>query len=103
MADPWDTRPWRLLPNRVSRFYRGGLLLDQFRGNPDPKDADRPEDWVGSATRAWTSPGSPPTDEGLGDAEVDGEVRRVADVVPETGVLAKLLDAANRLPVHAHP
>src|SRR4051812_48736625 len=103
MPDPWATRPWRLLPNRVARFYRGGLLLDQFRGEGDPKDTDRPEDWVGSATRAWTPPGSPPTDEGLSEAEVDGEVRLVADVVPDTGVLAKLLDAGNRLPVHAHP
>ena len=103
MPDPWATRPWRLLPNRVSRFYRGGLLLDRFRGEADSRDTDRPEDWVGSATRAWTSPGAPPTDEGLSHAEVGGEVRRVVDVVPDTGVLVKLLDAGNRLPVHAHP
>jgi mannose-6-phosphate isomerase len=103
MFDPWLTRPWRLLPNRVSRFYRGGLLIDTFRGVPHPLDTDRPEDWVGSATRAWTPPGATPTDEGLSEAEVDGEVRRVVDVVPDTGVLVKLLDAGNRLPVHAHP
>ena len=103
MPDPWLERPWRLLPNRVSRFYRGGLLIDTFRGEPHPVDTDRPEDWVGSATRAWTPPGVPQTDEGLSEAEVDGEVRRVVDVVPDTGVLVKLLDAGNRLPVHAHP
>jgi mannose-6-phosphate isomerase len=102
-ADPWLARPWRLLPNRVSRFYRGGLLIDRFRGSPDARDTDRPEDWVGSATRAWTPPGAPPTDAGLSAAEIDGEVRRVVDVVPDTGVLVKLLDAGNRLPVHAHP
>ena len=45
-ADPWATRPWRLLPNRVSRFYRGGLLIDRFRGEPEPADTDRPEDWI---------------------------------------------------------
>ncbi len=101
--DAWATRPWRLLPNRVSRFYRGGLLIDRFRGAAEPRDTDRPEDWVGSATRAWTPPDQPPTDEGLGDAELDGVVRRVIDVVPEPGVLVKLLDAGNRLPVHAHP
>ena len=50
-TDPWLDRPWRLLPNRVSRFYRGGLLIDTFRGEPHPADTDRPEDWVGSATR----------------------------------------------------
>jgi mannose-6-phosphate isomerase len=102
-VDPWLARPLRLLPNRVPRFYRGGLLLDTFRGVPDPRDTDRPEDWIGSATRAWTRPDAGLSDEGLGDAELDGVVRRVADVIPDTGVLVKLLDAGNRLPVHAHP
>jgi mannose-6-phosphate isomerase len=114
-------RPWRLLPNRVSRFYRGGLLLDSFRGAATPMDTDRPEDWIGSATRAWTPPDTPPTDEGLSDAEIGGARRRIIDVVvedptgvagdvansadgpPTTGILVKLLDAGNRLPVHAHP
>ncbi|HEX7222024.1 MAG TPA: hypothetical protein VF231_02160, partial [Candidatus Limnocylindrales bacterium] len=111
--------PWPLLANRVSRFYRGGLLLDRFRDAEEPADTNEPEDWVGSATRAWTPPGEPPTDEGLGGAEVDGARRRIIDLVaadPETvagpglaahpgttGVLVKLLDAAIRLPVHAHP
>lgn len=111
--------PWPLRPNRVSRFYRGGMLLDRFRDAEDPADTSEPEDWVGSATRAWTPPGEPPTDEGLGDAEIDGARRRIADLVaadPEavagpglaahpgrTGILVKLLDAAIRLPVHAHP
>ena len=116
--DPWLDRPWRLLPNRVSRFYRGGALLDRFRGVADAVDADRPEDWVGSATRAWTPPGAAPTDEGLSSAQLGDEVRRVIDVVtedptavvgdvarlgPTTGILVKLLDAGIRLPVHAHP
>jgi mannose-6-phosphate isomerase len=101
--DPWAARPWRLLPNRVSRFYRGGLLLDTFRGAPDPTDTDRPEDWVGSATRAWAPPDASPSDEGLAEAELDGERRRVIDLEPRTGVLVKLLDAGIRLPVHAHP
>jgi mannose-6-phosphate isomerase len=118
MVDPWATRPWRLLPNRVSRFYRGGRLLDRFRGIADAADTDRPEDWIGSATRAWTPPGRPLTEEGLGDAELAGATRRVAGVVAAdpasiagtdlaptatTGVLVKLLDAGIRLPVHAHP
>jgi mannose-6-phosphate isomerase len=113
-------RPWRLLPNRVSRFYGGGLLIDQLRGAPRPADTNEPEDWIGSATRTWTPPGKPLAEEGLGEAEIDGERRRIADLLvddPEAvaggeliaaagrtlGVLVKLLDAANRLPVHAHP
>jgi mannose-6-phosphate isomerase len=111
--------PWRLVPNRVSRFYRGGLVLDRFRGAGQPADTNEPEDWVGSATRAWTAPGAPQTDEGLADAEVGGARHRIAGIVAAdpgavagpglaahaatTGVLVKLLDAAIRLPVHAHP
>jgi mannose-6-phosphate isomerase len=119
MTERWHHAPWRLPPNRVSRFYRGGLLLDRFRGVANPSDTDEPEDWVGSATRAWTPPSAPPTDEGLAWAEIDGERRLVADLLsadpaaiagPEiaasgatTGVLVKLLDAGTRLAVHAHP
>ena len=123
--------PWPVVPHRVSRFYRGGALLEAFRagalehaarGNaavrPDD-DTDRPEDWVASATRARPPEGEPSTDEGLGAVEIDGRhvlVRDLLDEDPEaiagpivrvagatTGLLVKLLDAAVRLPVHAHP
>ncbi len=113
-------RPWRLPPNRVRRFYRGGRLLDAFRGAPDPVDTDRPEDWVGSATAAWSRPGAPATDDGLAVAEIDGRRHQIADLLARDpaaivgedlvaaagatpGVLVKLLDAGVRLPVHAHP
>jgi mannose-6-phosphate isomerase len=119
----WHDVPWRLHPNRVPRVYQGGLLLDRFRGAAEGRDTNEPEDWVGSATRAWTPPDAPPSEEGLAWAEVDGERRRVlellhedpgavagraiagtgSDADPTTGVLVKLLDAGVRLPVHAHP
>ncbi len=118
-GNAWLDRPWRLLPNRVSRFYRGGLLLDRFRDVADAADGERPEDWVGSATRAWRPPGAAPTAEGLSTARVGDDERLVLDVLtadpvaiagldlarvgPTTGILVKLLDAAIRLPVHAHP
>lgn len=118
--DPALLRPWRLPPNRVGRFYRGGRLLDAFRGEPEPRDTDAPEDWVGSATAAWTPPGRAPSGEGLSEAEIDGRRYRIAELLaqdPEAivgpelvaragatpGVLVKLLDAGVRLPVHAHP
>ncbi len=116
------TGPWRLPPNRVSRFYRGGALLERFRGLVDgARDGTLPEDWVGSSTRAWTPPGVSPTDEGLSVAEAGGASARIDDLLAAdpaavagealvaragpatTGVLVKLLDAGVRLPIHAHP
>ena len=113
-------RPWRLPANRVRRFYRGGQQIDEFRGRAGAADTDEPEDWVGSATRAWTPPGEPLTDAGVGDAEIDGARFRVADILAtdpaavvgqelvaaagaSPGMLVKLLDAAERLPIHCHP
>ena len=112
--------PWRLPPNRVARFYRGGAEIDRFRTRQAGEDGTAPEDWVGSATMAWTPPGEPPTDDGLATAEIDGMKHRIADLLaldpvavagadlvaaagPTTGLLVKLLDAGVRLPVHAHP
>jgi len=122
--------PWPVVANRVTRFYRGGALLDAFRegtlgegvlgqAGATARDTDRPEDWVASATSAWLPPDRDPSEEGLGSVVVDGANRRVRDLLardPEgvggpivaragttTGLLVKLLDAAIRLPVHAHP
>jgi mannose-6-phosphate isomerase len=114
--------PWPLEPNRVSRFYRGGALLETFRGSPpaEAADGDRPEDWVGSTVRAWTPPGASESEEGLSRLTTgDGgpTLRSLLDADPAavagpalveragvtSGVLVKLLDAAIRLPVHAHP
>ena len=113
-------RPLPLVQNRVARFYRGGALLDAFRGVSDPRDGDRPEDWVGSVTRAWRPPGTPPADEGRSRIAIDGLELALADLVEArgedvagpavterwgatTGLLVKLLDAGIRLPVHCHP
>lgn len=112
--------PLELAPNRIPRFYRGGLMLDRFRGAPSPADDDRPEDWVGSGTRAWTPPGTHPSPLGPSTVRVDGRTASLEDVLrdepealvgralleragPTLGVLVKLLDAGERLPVHGHP
>jgi mannose-6-phosphate isomerase len=94
----------------VYRFYQGGALLERFRGGAG-EDTDHPEDWVGSVTEA-RNPGREVPDEGLTRLE-DGRLLRDAIAsdpvswlgagVEGTGVLIKLLDAAERLPVHAHP
>ncbi|GAT72272.1 class I mannose-6-phosphate isomerase [Microbacterium hydrocarbonoxydans] len=105
-------KPLVLPSNRPpERFYRGGSRISAFRG--ESADAPRePEDWVGSTT---TINGE--ADSGLTRLP-DGRLLREAveaDPVAWLGeehagrwgsdvrLLVKLLDAGQRLPVHAHP
>lgn len=101
-----------LLPsNRFPRFYRGGDRIDALRGLP-PGDDHRPEDWVGSTATSYGS-----AEEGLSRLP-DGALLRdliardpvgflgpdhVARHGADPALLVKLLDAGERLPVHAHP
>jgi mannose-6-phosphate isomerase len=105
-------RPRRVTPTRVYRFYRGGLLIDRMRGEPGA-DTDFPEDWVGSVTPA-SNPGRDEPLAGLSRLEDGALLRDAIAADPEgwlgpdaaggsTGVLVKLLDPAERLPVHFHP
>ena len=104
-------KPLILPPNQFHRFYRGGARIDALRGVPEGEDG-RPEDWVGSTATSWGS-----ATEGLSRLE-DGTVLKDAiDADPEAflgpdhvarygadpGLLVKLLDAGERLPVHYHP
>jgi mannose-6-phosphate isomerase len=99
----------------VYRFYRGGALLASFRGEQEG-DGPYPEDWLGSVTEA-SNPGRDEPGAGLTRLD-DGRLLRdviAADPVSwlglanvdrfgaTTALLVKLLDAAERLPVHAHP
>lgn len=112
--------PLRLPPNRVWRFYRGGVLMDRFRGSAEPEDTYYPEDWVGSTTPAINPPEHTYEGEGLSSVEVGGRTVTLADLLAErpddvagariverygatTALLVKLLDAGSRLPVHVHP
>jgi mannose-6-phosphate isomerase len=103
-------QPRRVTPTRVYRFYRGGLLIDRMRGEPGA-DTEFPEDWVGSVTPA-SNPGRDEPLAGLSRLEDGPLLCDAAD--PEgwlgpdadrgsTGLLVKLLDPAERLPVHFHP
>jgi len=95
----------RVHPTRVYRFYRGGALIDRLRGAAED-DGQFPEDWVGSIVPA-NNPGRDEPLAGLSRLE-DGRLLRDA-VAEDPGfwgtpdVLVKLLDPAQRLPVHAHP
>lgn len=109
MTTTRNDRPLLLPPNVFDHFYRGGARIAALRGS-DPGQGFRPEEWL-AATTARDGAG----DLGL-SRTMDGELLR--DLVAadpggwlggaggwpgDTGVLVKLLDAAQRLPVHVHP
>lgn len=93
------------------RFYRGGHRIDDFRGAPRGSDR-RPEDWVASTTplagERTSGLSTLPDGRTLSDAvaaDPDGWLGsdHLAAFGPSTMLLVKLLDAGQRLPVHAHP
>ena len=102
-----------LLPSNqpAARFYRGGSRIAGFRGET-AAPPNTPEDWVGSTTSVRGKPpvGMTRLDDGqlLADAIAAdpstwlGPAHREA-FGDDTMLLVKLLDAGQRLPVHAHP
>src|SRR5581483_7167658 len=101
--------PVVLAANLPATFYRGSGRLAAFRvADLEP----RPEDWVASTTARFRQAPSGlsalPDGRLLIDAiRADPEVwlgaEHVARFGAEPGVLVKLLDAGQRLPVHVHP
>lgn len=106
-----DLRPIPLPANQPpARFYRGGERIARFRGLP-AAEPNTPEDWVASTTALFGE-----TRTGL--TSIGGEsLRDLVDADPvgwlgaahvgafgsDIRLLVKLLDAGQRLPVHAHP
>lgn len=93
------------------RFYRGGRRITDFRGE-SPAGAHEPEDWIASVTPvAGAAPiGLTTLPDGrlLVDAIRSDPVawlgaEHVARWGDDPMLLVKLLDAGQRLPVHAHP
>ncbi|KHL01496.1 class I mannose-6-phosphate isomerase [Sinomonas humi] len=105
-------RPLILGTNRPpARFYAGGMQIDAFRSLPSGPD-HTPEDWVASTTavRGQFPAGLSMLPEGrlLRDAIADDpeswlSAAHVARWGDDAMILVKLLDAGQRLPVHAHP
>jgi mannose-6-phosphate isomerase len=96
---------YRVRPERVYRFYRGGALIDRLRGELE-RDSEFPEDWIASVVPA-SNPGRDEPSAGLSRLE-DGPLLRDAIEADRTrwgtpNLLVKLLDPVERLPVHAHP
>ena len=112
-----DLSPEVLPDNRVPVYYAGGEQINAFRHLDPPVQG--PEDWIGSLVplpRAILGPEADPT---TGVSRL-GDGRSLADVVAadpvgwlgsdlatafdgSSGLLVKLLDAGERLPVHCHP
>ena len=95
----------------TARFYEGGAQIDSFRSLPAGED-HTPEDWVASTTpvRGQAPAGLTMLPEGrlLRDAIANAPVpwlgaEHVARWGADSMILVKLLDAGQRLPVHAHP
>ena len=107
-----------LSANHVPVYYAGGTNIDRFRRRASSTSG--PEDWVGSVSAlpgALLPPGAP-TDVGVSRLDDGRSLRtlvredRAGWLGPdlarlsfdgEIGLLVKLLDAGERLPVHAHP
>ncbi|WP_332665620.1 class I mannose-6-phosphate isomerase [Aeromicrobium sp.] len=100
--------PTQLRPNLIDHFYAGGAKIAALRGIATTS-ARQPEEWIASTVARAGE-----TRIGLATT-ADGDVLRdlvTADprawlgspeASPDTGLLVKLLDAGQRLPVHAHP
>jgi mannose-6-phosphate isomerase len=104
-------QPVKLPGNQLPRFYRGGARIAAFRRFPGDHEY-APEEWIASTTTVFGS-------ETLGLSRLpDGRLLRdavradperylggshVARFGPDPGLLVKLLDAGERLPVHFHP
>ncbi len=95
----------------ANRFYRGGRQITDFRGEP-PAPSHEPEDWIASTTSVFGEPGVGVTALPNGvtmptaidqDPEAWLGTDHVAAFGADTKLLVKLLDAGQRLPVHAHP
>jgi mannose-6-phosphate isomerase len=110
-------QPVLLTANTPATFYRGAGRIGKFRGLPTPRDG-RPEDWIGSTTSRFgaarhehgASPGLTILPDGrlLADAIAEEPARwlgeeHVARHGADPTILVKLLDAGQRLPLHAHP
>jgi mannose-6-phosphate isomerase len=98
-------KPQVLPPNVLRHFYAGGERIARLRGLTLESD-HMPEEWLGAVTTTFDGT------RGLGRLSDGTLVRDAIAADPaawlgpgldEPGLLVKLLDAGQRLPVHFHP
>ncbi len=101
---------YKLTSTRVFRSYYGGANIDAITGEDSPRNSRFPEDWLASVTEAF-NPDRIVKGEGLSKTE-DGRILK--DIIEENKtemvgndktmkLLFKMLDAAERLVIQAHP
>ncbi|HKN54062.1 MAG TPA: class I mannose-6-phosphate isomerase, partial [Amycolatopsis sp.] len=104
--------PIRLPANQPPQFYRGGDAIAALRGASTSDSKFGPEDWVGSATTLYGQETNGLTklpdgvwlrDAVTADPSAWLGRKHVEALGTSTGLLVKLLDAGQRLPVHFHP
>jgi mannose-6-phosphate isomerase len=102
-------RPLTMPPNVIQHFYRGGRRIAELRGfrQPTPRS---PEEWLAATTHRAGEPGVGLSRTENGDllrdliaADPVGWLGSDARTTGDNGILVKLLDPAQRLPVHVHP
>jgi len=110
--------PLRLDPARAWRTYLGGSRIDALHGRAGQADGHFPEEWILSVVTARNTGREDYPNEGL--SFVSGTDISLRDVIASdprsalgrahadafgatTGVLLKLLDAAERLTIQVHP
>lgn len=104
--------PFKLSANQPpARFYKGGRQIAAFRSSGPPTEYT-PEDWVASTTCCYGHQtlglSSLPSGTRLAD-EIRSDpvkwlgLRHVEKFGSDAKILVKLLDAGQRLPIHAHP
>ncbi len=103
--------PEALAANQPLRFYKGGERIRAFRRGAAAGD-HHPEDWIGSSTMLFGDMELGLTrlrnGEFLRDAVARDPLRWLGQTHVDrhgltSSILVKLLDAGERLPVHAHP
>jgi mannose-6-phosphate isomerase len=113
-------RPLPLPYHPLYRFYKGGGLVQDFRGIPGRPDDWWSEDWVGSCTLAGNrDPDGAP--QGLSIVDVTGmrpvTLKSLVETLPEEilgksfaerfgpdiAFLVKILSPASPVPLHVHP
>lgn len=105
-------QPIILGPNMPDTFYRGAGRIGRLRGEGPAGNGTQPEDWVASTTPRFghvtdgisrLADGTLLTDVIAADAVAWLGSEHVARYGANPGLLVKLLDAGQRLPLHVHP